>query len=165
MERTRYIPLTEACVAKIKEAGLSNFRLLIEQNTTGEIVDLPNGESKVLCCFHDDKNPSLSINFEKGIYKCWSCGATGDYITFVIEKGLAVNEEGQNNYVKALHYLAKINNIPLEYNDAVYNKKYNETQTLKSKLFEINAIATTYYQQQLKSNKPQQYLQKRGISH
>lgn len=164
MERTRYIPLTEKCVANIKEAGLRNFRLLIEQNTTGEIVDLPNGESKVLCCFHDDKNPSLSINFEKGIYKCWSCGATGDYITFVIEKGLAVNEEGQNNYVKALHYLAKINNIPLEYNDAVYNKKYNETQTLKSKLFEINAIATTYYQQQLKSNKPQQYLQKRGIS-
>ena len=164
MERTRYIPLTEKCVANIKEAGLRNFRLLIEQNTTGEIVDLPNGEAKVLCCFHNDKNPSLSINFEKGIYKCWSCGATGDYITFVIEKGLAANEEGQNNYVKALHYLAKINNIPLEYNDVAYNKKYNETQTLKSKLFEINAIATTYYQQQLKSNKPQQYLQKRGIS-
>ena len=54
MERTRYIPLTEACVAKIKEAGLRNFRLLIEQNTTGEIVDLPNGEAKVLCCFHND---------------------------------------------------------------------------------------------------------------
>ena len=164
MERTRYIPLTEKCVANIKYAGLRNFRVLIEQNTTGEIVDLPNGEAKVLCCFHNDKNPSLSINFEKGIYKCWSCGATGDYITFVIEKGLAANEDGQNNYVKALHYLAKINNIPLEYNDVAYNKKYNETQTLKSKLFEVNAIATTYYQQQLKSNKPQQYLQERGIS-
>ena len=164
MERSRYIPLTQRCVDIIKEAGKKCFLDLVRQNTSGEMIYLSNGEAKVLCPFHDDKNPSLSINTEKSVYKCWSCGATGDYITFVIEKGLAANEDGQNNYVKALYYLAKINNIELEYDDAVYNKRYNETQTLKRNLFEINAIATTYYQQQLKLKKPLQYLEKRGIS-
>jgi hypothetical protein len=33
--------------------------------------------AKVLCPFHDDTRPSLSINLEKGWYKCFSCGAKG----------------------------------------------------------------------------------------
>lgn len=164
MERNRYISLTEKCVNAIKEASYKSFWSIVDQTTAGEIIKLPNGEAKVLCSFHKEKTPSLHFNTEKGIYHCLGCGAKGNILQYIIETGLAANEEGQNNYVKALHYVARINNIPLEYNDVAYNKKYNETQTLKSKLFEINAIATTYYQQQLNSKKPQQYLQERGIS-
>ena len=36
-----------------------------------------------LCPFHDDKNPSLQISPEKGIFKCFSCGTGGDAIRFV----------------------------------------------------------------------------------
>lgn len=36
-----------------------------------------------LCPFHPDHNPSLSVNPQKGIFKCWSCGAGGDVIRFV----------------------------------------------------------------------------------
>lgn len=35
------------------------------------------------CPFHKDKNPSLSFNDEKGLWKCWGCGAKGNTITFV----------------------------------------------------------------------------------
>jgi len=42
------------------------------------------GNSNVcLCPFHDDKNPSMHISKEKQIYKCFSCGASGNSITFV----------------------------------------------------------------------------------
>jgi len=36
-----------------------------------------------LCPFHDDKNPSLSINPVKNLWQCFGCGAAGDVIRFV----------------------------------------------------------------------------------
>ena len=38
-----------------------------------------------LCPFHDDKNPSLSVSASKQLYKCFSCGAGGDAIGFIME--------------------------------------------------------------------------------
>lgn len=45
-----------------------------------------NGEAKALCPFHDDKNPSLSVNFKTGKYFCHACHAEGDVFTFVQER-------------------------------------------------------------------------------
>ncbi len=36
-----------------------------------------------LCPFHDDTNPSLSINPLKNLWQCFGCGAAGDVIRFV----------------------------------------------------------------------------------
>ena len=36
-----------------------------------------------VCPFHDDTNPSMSVSREKQIYRCFSCGASGNVITFV----------------------------------------------------------------------------------
>jgi hypothetical protein len=36
-----------------------------------------NGEYLALCPFHDDHNPSLSVNFEKGVYYCQGCQSSG----------------------------------------------------------------------------------------
>lgn len=38
-----------------------------------------------VCPFHDDHSPSMSVSEEKQIYKCFSCGATGNVFTFVSE--------------------------------------------------------------------------------
>lgn len=35
-----------------------------------------------LCPFHGDSNPSFSVDLKKGMYKCFSCGAEGNYINF-----------------------------------------------------------------------------------
>ena len=35
-----------------------------------------------LCPFHQDKNASFSVNLENGKYKCFSCGAEGNFLTF-----------------------------------------------------------------------------------
>ena len=37
----------------------------------------------VTCCFHSDKNPSLSLNLQSGGFFCHACGAKGgDVIAF-----------------------------------------------------------------------------------
>ena len=38
---------------------------------------------KALCCFHPDHTPSMT--FKKNKFKCWSCGESGDSISFVMK--------------------------------------------------------------------------------
>jgi len=35
-----------------------------------------------ICPFHADKDPSLSLSNEKGVFNCFGCGAKGNIITF-----------------------------------------------------------------------------------
>lgn len=39
-------------------------------------------EALGLCPFHDDHNPSLSVNVDSGLFRCFSCNAKGDIFTF-----------------------------------------------------------------------------------
>jgi len=56
------VPLVEAKGIELKKNGKSYFGL---------------------CPFHDDTNPSLSINPTKNLWQCFGCGAGGDVIRFV----------------------------------------------------------------------------------
>lgn len=38
-----------------------------------------------VCPFHDDTNPSMSVSREKQIYRCFSCGASGNVFNFVMD--------------------------------------------------------------------------------
>ncbi len=40
-------------------------------------------EFKVVCPFHDDTNPSMYVNPQKGIFKCFACGAGGNALTWM----------------------------------------------------------------------------------
>ena len=46
------------------------------------------GQVSVLCPFHDDRHPSLSVNMERKVFHCFACQAKGDILDFVamIEK-------------------------------------------------------------------------------
>lgn len=48
-------------------------------------IDLKkNGKSYLgLCPFHDDTNPSFSVNPTNNLWQCFGCGAGGDVIRFV----------------------------------------------------------------------------------
>ena len=39
-----------------------------------------------ICPFHDDTSPSMSVSQDKQIFKCFSCGASGDVIEYVSKK-------------------------------------------------------------------------------
>jgi len=52
-----------------------------------------NGKFMVLCPFHEDKNPSLSVDPLKNVWHCFGCQKGGSSIDFVMEKeGLSFKE-------------------------------------------------------------------------
>ena len=49
-------------------------------------ITFPKGINKVnsmvICPFHDDHHPSLSVNINNGLFNCFACDAKGDVIAF-----------------------------------------------------------------------------------
>lgn len=65
--------------------------------------------SKALCCFHDEKTPSLTFNETDNTFHCFGCGAKGDIFDFVMEaEGIAKAE-----LPKAMKLLAGFYSIPV----------------------------------------------------
>jgi len=107
-----------------------------------------------LCPFHDDRNPSMHIDEEKGLFHCFSCGAGGDILGFYMRYN-------NTTFPEALAELAKRANIPIE-KTAPKTKGARGAVTL----LKINSIVSKYYQKTLEStrgNQARQYLEKRGI--
>ena len=118
----------------------------------GSYIDL-NEKYKALCPFHDDHSPSFSVHPEKQIYKCFSCGESGNVITFV-EKINGVSFE------EALKILADRAGIKL---DVKSPKKVNATL---EKYYEINDTVNKYFKNNLISQSGKEaikYLTDRSI--
>ena len=62
---------------------------------------------KGLCPFHDDHRPSFDVDPRRQRYRCWSCGETGDVISFI-------QRHEHVGFVEALELLARRAGIPLE---------------------------------------------------
>src|SRR5438552_1940474 len=62
---------------------------------------------KGLCPFHDDHNPSMTVDPNRQNFRCWSCGKHGDVITFI-------QEHERLNFREALELLAQRAGISLE---------------------------------------------------
>ena len=52
------------------------------------------------CPWHDDKEPSLSVDREKGLYHCFGCGESGDVVSLV-QKVRGVGFREALEYLKA----------------------------------------------------------------
>lgn len=66
--------------------------------------------AKVCCPFHDDHNPSMSIDNSRGLYKCFVCDAGGDVFNFIREYDyLEKSKRGQEKmkYMQAVEYVAR----------------------------------------------------------
>jgi hypothetical protein len=55
----------------------------------GVKVNPKHSKQMVLCPWHQDHQPSLSIDDEKGVFHCFSCGEKGNVITLLKKAGLA----------------------------------------------------------------------------
>jgi DNA primase len=64
-----------------------------------------------LCPWHADSRPSLQINTEKQIWKCWVCDIGGDAFSFVMR------DEGLT-FPQALNKLADRAGIPILINES-----------------------------------------------
>ncbi|HJJ08577.1 MAG TPA: DNA primase [Bacilli bacterium] len=105
-----------------------------------------------VCPFHDDNNPSMSVSEDKQIYKCFSCGASGNVFNFVMDYE-------KIDFKSALYLLAKRSGINVSNNLVKTNNK-------NDKFYEIYNIAEKYYQNNLNTSlglEAKSYLHNRGI--
>jgi hypothetical protein len=103
-----------------------------------------------LCPFHDDNNPSLSIDGTRGIYKCFSCGAGGNVFNFIQEYGKLEGEE--ISFMQAVKLVNEkyAQGFSLDLGGGGGNNRMTpeERQALakkKDRLFLANAIAAGFY--------------------
>ncbi len=45
-------------------------------------INIPGSDEHICCPFHNESTPSFAVNFEYNIYKCFGCGAGGDFVNF-----------------------------------------------------------------------------------
>ena len=117
------------------------FQEMKERVTARQVAErygLKVRRNGMACCpFHNDKKPSMSVSPSKGIFKCFSCGAGGD----------------------ALHFLVKIQNR--EYKDVILElaEKYgielptkyhtsSDTKNQKKEMIKACEKAAKFYHQQ-----------------
>ncbi len=63
---------------KISDLTESHFRRYFESRLAENKLRKSGNGYTALCCFHQDRTPSLSVSFEKGVWKCHSgCGSGG----------------------------------------------------------------------------------------
>ena len=106
-----------------------------------------------VCPFHDDSNPSMCVSREKQIYTCFSCHATGNVYTFLM------NYEHMD-FKETLKYLGERTGI--DTGNVHINKKNNKYD----KLYEAYNLSLKYYQNNLNSTYGKQakdYLLQRKI--
>lgn len=73
-------------MTKTGTSQLKSVNVLAELERAGITFEpVSDNELKVLCPAHEDKNPSVTLNTEKKLWRCWSasCNARGDFATFL----------------------------------------------------------------------------------
>lgn len=124
--------------------------LIDEVKSKNDIVDIIgsyinlNDKNKALCPFHNDHSPSFSVHPDKQIYKCFSCGESGNVITFV-EKFLGIS------FQEAVKLLADKSGIKL-------NISTPKKTTRFDKYYEITDTANKYFKNNIFSNDGQKAL-------
>lgn len=122
----------------------------------GETVTLSKqGKSYFgLCPFHSEKTPSFSVEPERKIYNCFSCGEKGNAITFL-------QKTGNLSFVEAIEELAYRANMNLDFSE--YKQENPNTR-----LYQINQDALHFYTLYLSNTKQGQkakdYLLERGLT-
>lgn len=107
-----------------------------------------------VCPFHDDSNPSMCVSREKQIYTCFSCHATGNVFTFLM------NYE-HIDFRETLRYLGE--RVGVNVSGIQIKQKSNKFD----KLYEAYRFSVKYFQNNLSSSygkMAKSYLAGRGIT-
>ena len=107
------------------------------------------------CPFHNDTKPSMHISSQKGIFKCFACGAGGDVFKFW-------SEYHNKDFAETLKDLALRYGVSLKQYPENIAKQKNQSLYL-----EIYQLTADYYHEKLlaaeQAERCRQYLAARGI--
>ena len=96
------------------------------------------GSLKGLCPFHQEKSPSFNVRPLQGFYHCFGCGAGGDVYKFL-------QEMESLSFYEAVENLAGKVGYTLTYEAGAQGPDQGQ----KSRIYEVNAAAAKYFQDQL----------------
>lgn len=86
--------LAVAAKATAKRSTKATHSQSLEEVAQRLGLSLRNGMQP--CPFHDDKNPSLSVDFEKGVFHCFGCNKSGGVPSLVMAaKGCSAKDAGK----------------------------------------------------------------------
>ena len=142
-------------------SGILNNELINEIRKSVNIVDVISSYMPLtkkgknyfgVCPFHDDHSPSMSVAEDKQIYKCFSCGESGNVFTFL--------EKYENiSFLEAVKKCADLSGIEFNYGKST-QKNYNQD------LYDIYKFASKLYQNNLHSKEGKEardYLKNRKL--
>ena len=95
-----------------------------------------------ICPFHDDSKPSMTVSPSKQFYYCFSCGAGGNSIKFLMEFT-------RNNFTDVVLSLAKKNDINVETLEGPKQEVYKKQLSKRESLYKILTIAKDWFKSQL----------------
>ncbi|HEY9696444.1 MAG TPA: DNA primase [Trichocoleus sp.] len=95
-----------------------------------------------LCPFHDDKSPSFSVSPGKQFYYCFSCGAGGNAIKFLMELG-------KRPFADVVLDLAKRYQVSVKTLEPAERQELQRQLSLREQLYEILVLAAKFYEHAL----------------
>ena len=114
-----------------------------------------------ICPFHDDSKPSMTVSPAKQFYYCFSCGAGGNSIKFLMEFQ-------RQSFSDVVLDLARRYQVPVETVDGPQQERLRQQLSRREKLQRVLALASGWFRTQLRSpegQKAQLYLSEtRGLS-
>ena len=114
-----------------------------------------------ICPFHDDSKPSMTVSPAKQFYYCFSCGAGGNSIKFLMELQ-------RQSFSDVVLELARKYQLPVETVDGPQQERLRQQLSRREKLHRALALASGWFRTQLRTAAGQgalQYLREsRGLS-
>ncbi|HUG12406.1 MAG TPA: DNA primase [Opitutaceae bacterium] len=127
-------------MAMIKHASLLDLKNRVGiHDVVAPVVALKKSGTrwKGLCPFHNEKTPSFHVNPDRGLFKCFGCGVSGDAINFV--------ERTENlSFIDAVETLARRFGFTLEYEAGGPS---TEERSLRQELYDVHEIVADHYRQ------------------
>jgi len=97
-----------------------------------------------VCPFHDDTSPSMTVSPAKQIYYCFSCGAGGNAIKFLME----FQRSGFSDVVLEL---ARRYQLPVETLEGPQQERLRQQLSRRELLHRVLSLAAGWFQAQLRS--------------
>ena len=98
-----------------------------------------------LCPFHEEKTPSFTVSPVKQMYYCFGCGAGGNSLKFLMELK-------QQSFADVVLDLAQRYQVPIKTESPEQHQEFQRQLSLREQLYEINAVATSFYQHTLQQS-------------
>ena len=80
------VSLRQSSDIKKKILDAADLKRFYEKETSQEIIADANGGAMILCVFHEDKDASLSININTGMFHCFGCSESGSIFDFYMKR-------------------------------------------------------------------------------